>query len=52
MLTAQMFNPAEGDSFLDILTGDLLVVIPIALGIFATLYGVRIAIKYFKGIAR
>ena len=52
MLTAQMFNPAVGDSFLDILTGDLLVVIPIALGIFATLYGVRIAIKYFKGIAR
>lgn len=52
MLTAQMFNPATGDSFLDILTGDLLVVIPIALGIFATLYGVRIAIKYFKGIAR
>lgn len=34
------------------LTDDLVIVIPVALGIFATLYGVRLAIKYFKGIAK
>jgi len=47
MLTAAMFT-----DFASTLTSDLTVVLPIALGIFATLYGVRIAIKYFKGIAR
>lgn len=47
MLTADMFT-----NFATTLTQDLVVVIPVALGIFATLYGVRLAIKYFKGIAK
>jgi len=33
-------------------TADLTVVIPIALGIMATLWGLRVGISYLKGIAR
>lgn len=47
MLTADMFT-----GFADTLTGDLKIVVPIALGVMATLWGVRLAISYFKGIAR
>jgi hypothetical protein len=47
MLTADMFT-----GFADSLTADVLVVIPVALGVMATLWGLRLAIKYFKGIAR
>lgn len=47
MITADMFT-----GFADSLTADLGIVIPIALGVMATLWGVRLAIKYFKGIAR
>ena len=47
MLTSAMFT-----DFAATLTSDLVVVIPVALGVMATLWGVRIAIKYFKGIAR
>ena len=39
-------------SFFDNLTGDLLVIIPIAIAVMAGLWGLRIAFKYFKGIAR
>lgn len=34
------------------LTDDLVTIIPIALGIMASLWGVRLAISYFKGVAR
>lgn len=34
------------------LTDDLVTILPIALGIMASLWGVRLAISYFKGIAR
>lgn len=34
------------------LTDDLVLIIPVALGIMASLWGVRLAISYFKGIAR
>ena len=47
MLTAEMFT-----GFADTLTTDLAIVVPIALGVMATLWGVRLAISYFKGIAR
>lgn len=47
MLTANMFT-----DFASNLTSDLVVIIPIALGVMATLWGLRLAIKYFKGIAR
>lgn len=47
MITADMFT-----DFAETLTTDLGTVIPIALGVMATLWGVRLAIKYFKGIAR
>lgn len=47
MLDAAMFT-----NFVDTLTGDLEVIIPIALGVMGTLWGVRLAISYFKGIAR
>jgi len=52
MLDATMFNPLEGDTFAEILTGDLLVIIPVAIGVMALLWGLRLALKYFKGIAR
>lgn len=47
MLTAEMFT-----DFASSLTEDLVVVIPIALGIMGSLWGIRLAISYFKGIAR
>lgn len=47
MLTAAMF-----EEFASTLTTDLTTVIPVALGVMATLWGVRLAISYFKGIAR
>jgi hypothetical protein len=52
MLEATMFNPLVGDSFVTTLTSDLIIIIPIALVVMATLWGVRLALKYFKGIAR
>lgn len=47
MLTSDMFT-----GFAASLTEDILVVVPVALGVMATLWGLRLAIKYFKGIAR
>lgn len=38
--------------FATTLTGDLTTILPIALGVMASLWGVRLAISYFKGIAR
>lgn len=56
MITSQMFSTGFGadglKSFVDVLTGDLIIIVPIALGVMATLWGVRLALKYFKGIAR
>lgn len=34
------------------LTSDLVVILPVALGVMASLWGLRLAISYFKGIAR
>lgn len=47
MLTSAMFT-----DFTTTLTADLITILPIALGVMATLWGVRLALKYFKGIAR
>jgi len=47
MLTAGMFT-----NFASTLTSDLQTILPIALGVMASLWGVRLAISYFKGIAR
>jgi len=47
MLTSAMFT-----DFATTLTADLEVILPVAIGVMALLWGVRIAIKYFKGIAR
>jgi hypothetical protein len=47
MLTALMF-----DGFTETLTADLIVIVPIALGVMGTLWGLRLALSYFKGIAR
>lgn len=47
VLTADMFN-----GFTEILTGNLAVVIPAALGIFATIWGIRLGISFFKKIAK
>lgn len=47
MLTAEMFQ-----GFANTLTADLATIIPVALGVMGTLWGVRLAISYFKGIAR
>lgn len=47
MLTALMFT-----DFITDLTADLVVILPIALGAMATLWGLRLAISYFKGIVR
>jgi len=47
MLTSAMFT-----DFASNLTSDVVVIIPVALGVMATLWGLRLAIKYFKGIAR
>ena len=56
MITSGMFTSGYGtgglESFVDVLTGDLIIIVPIALGVMATLWGVRLALKYFKGIAR
>lgn len=56
MLTTEMFTTGFGtggtDSFIDALSADLIVIIPMALAVMATLWGVRLAISYFKGIAR
>lgn len=41
----------EGGVFTD-LYADLLIVIPVALVVLATLWGLRLAISYLKGIAR
>jgi hypothetical protein len=47
MLTSGMFT-----DFTTTLTEDLITILPIALGVMATLWGVRLALKYFKGIAK
>jgi len=56
ILTPTMFSTGFGDagtsSFTDVLSEDLIVIIPLALAVMATLWGVRLAISYFKGIAR
>ncbi|MDX9697232.1 MAG: hypothetical protein RBT49_15685 [Bacteroidales bacterium] len=56
MLEATMFTTGYGtdglQSFTDVLVSDLVVIIPLALGVMATLWGVRLALSYFKGIAR
>lgn len=56
ILDATMFSTGFGDtgtdSFTDVLSEDLVVIIPLALAVMATLWGVRLAISYFKGIAR
>jgi hypothetical protein len=40
------------EGFVDTLTADLVVIIPLGLGVMATLWGIRLALSYFKGIAR
>lgn len=55
ILESTMFSTGFGDgtaSFTDVLSEDLIVIIPLALAVMATLWGVRLAISYFKGIAR
>lgn len=56
MLTSAMFTTGYGDagtdSFTDVLIQDLVVIVPMALSVMATLWGVRLALSYFKGIAR
>ena len=47
MLTSQMFT-----NFASALTSDLTTILPVALSVMASLWGVRLAISYFKGIAR
>jgi len=47
MLTASMFTDFATD-----VTADLVTVLPVALGILATLWGIRVGISYLKGIAR
>lgn len=47
MLTAVMF-----DGVATALTTELTTVIPVAIGVFATLFGIRKAIALFKGVAR
>jgi len=47
MLSSGLFT-----TFADSVTADLAVVVPIALGIMATLWGLRVGISYLKGIAR
>jgi uncharacterized membrane protein len=46
MLTSGMFT-----TFVATLTEDLITILPIALGVMAILWGIRLAISYFKGIA-
>lgn len=47
MLTSAMFT-----NFASSLTADLTTILPVALTVMASLWGVRLAISYFKGIAR
>lgn len=47
MLTADMFT-----TFASSVLEDLGIVIPVALGILASLWGLRVGISYLKGIAR
>lgn len=47
MLTSGMFT-----NFASALTADLTTILPVALSVMASLWGVRLAISYFKGIAR
>jgi hypothetical protein len=41
-----------GIDFVANLTADLTTIIPIALGVLASLWGLRVAVSYLKGIAR
>lgn len=56
LLSATMFSTGFGtggtEGFIDVLSKDLIVILPIAFAVMATLWGVRLAISYFKGIAR
>jgi hypothetical protein len=47
MLTSGMFTTFASD-----LTADLEVIVPIGLGVLASLWGLRLAISYLKGMAR
>ena len=47
MLTSAMFTTFAAD-----IVADLVVILPYAIGILATLWGVRLAFSYLKGIAR
>ncbi len=47
LLTADMFS-----SFIEILTGNLGIVIPVGIAVFAIVWGVKKAISVFKGIAK
>lgn len=45
ILTADMFSGVA-----DAITGNLAVVIPVGISIFAVIYGIRVAIRFFKGM--
>jgi len=47
MLTSSMFTTFAAD-----ITADLIVILPTAIAVMATLWGIRLAFSYFKGIAR
>lgn len=47
LLTADMFS-----SFIEILTGNLGIVIPVGIAVFAIVWGIKKAISVFKSIAK
>ena len=47
-----MLSAGDFTTFFADLTEDLVVILPVAISVMAGLWGLRIAFKYFKGIAR